>query len=127
MKTGTIKNIDPNGLWNGLTKYKVTFADGTQYTFFAKGNFKFDVGETITYEVTNEEYKNAKIPQDQYKKEATQAESITAPNTKYVSKDHLIIRQTCIKAAAEFNAQRATTDVSNIINDAEIMFNWVTQ
>jgi hypothetical protein len=127
MKTGTIKNIDPNGLWNGLTKYKVTFADGKHYTFFAKGNFKFDVGETITYEVTNEEYKNAKIPQDQYKKEAAQTETITVPNTKYVSKDHLIIRQTCIKAAAEFNAQRTAVDVSNIINDAEIMFNWVTK
>ena len=127
MKTGTIKHVDPNGLWNGLTKYKVTFADGNTYTFFAKGNFKFDVGDTITYEVTNEEYKNAKIPQDQYKKEAAQTETITAPNTKYVSKDHLIIRQTCIKAAAEFNAQRTAVDVSNIINDAEIMFNWVTQ
>ena len=127
MKTGTIKHVDPNGLWNGLTKYKVTFADGTQYTFFAKGNFKFDVGDTITYEVTNEEYKNAKIPQDQYKKEAAQTETIPAPNTKYVSKDHLIIRQTCIKAAAEFNAQRTAVDVSNIINDAETMFNWVIQ
>ena len=112
-KTGKIKSVDPNGLWNGLTKYKVTFADGNQYTFFAKGNFKFDVGDTITYEVTNEEYKNAKIPQDQYKKEAKPIQDNSQAAVNFVSKDHLIVRQTCIKAAAEFNAGRSTADANS--------------
>lgn len=134
-KTGKIKSVDPNGLWNGLTKYKVSFADGNQYTFFAKGNFKFDIGETITYEVTNEEYKNAKIPQDQYKKE-TPAANTGAPNTfvnsqpaptGYISKDHLIVRQTCIKAAAEFNAGRSTADANSVVEDAQLFFNFITQ
>jgi len=126
MKTGKITHIDQGGQWNGLTKYKVTFADGNQYTFFAKGSFKFNVGETITYEVTNEEYRNAKIPLDAYKKDSGSNEQ---PKTNYSTsnKDELIIRQTCIKAAAEFNAQRTAVDVSNIINDAEIMFNWITK
>ena len=56
-KTGKIKHIDPNGEWNGLQKYKVTFADGTQYTFFAKGNFKRNIGDEVHFKVTNEEYK----------------------------------------------------------------------
>tara|TARA_R100001460_G_scaffold66010_1_gene106389 strand:- start:1109 stop:1486 length:378 start_codon:yes stop_codon:yes gene_type:complete len=125
MKTGKIKHIDENGQWNGLTKYKVTFADGNQYTFFAKGEFKFSVGSTINYEVTNEEYRNAKIPLEAYKKDSG---SNDAPNASYstTNKDTLIIRQTCIKASSEFNAQR-TADIATVIQDAETMFNWITQ
>ena len=131
-KTGTIKDVEPNGLWNGLTKYKVSFADGNQYTFFAKGNFKFSVGDLITYEVTNEEYKNAKIPQDQYKKETNTVAPKTFVNsepakTSYISKDHLIVKQTCIKAAAEFNASRSNVDANTVIADAQLFFNFITQ
>jgi len=123
MKTGTIKHIDPNGVWNGLTKYKVTFADGQQFTFFAKGNFKFKIGEQIKYEVTNEEYKNARIPQDQYKDES---EDVTQTKAVYVDKNDLIIRQTCVKASSEFNAGKGT-DVVQLLLDAETMYNWIKQ
>ena len=125
MKTGKITHIDENGQWNGLTKYKVTFADGNQYTFFAKGEFKFTVGQTIQYEVTNEEYRNAKIPLEAYKKDSGAND---APKTSYstTNKDTLIIRQTCIKASSEFNVQR-TADIATVIQDAETMFNWITQ
>lgn len=125
MKTGKITHIDENGQWNGLTKYKVTFADGNQYTFFAKGEFKFTVGQTIQYEVTNEEYRNAKIPLEAYKKDSGANDT---PKASYstTNKDTLIIRQTCIKASSEFNAQR-TADIATVIQDAETMFNWITQ
>ena len=123
MKTGKIKHIDSNGEWNGLTKYKVTFADGQQFTFFAKGNFKFNIGDNIAYEVTNEEYKNARIPQDQYKEEVKET---TNPKVVYVDKNDLIIRQTCIKASSEFNASKGT-DVVQLLLDAETMYNWIKQ
>tara|TARA_R110002051_G_scaffold223836_1_gene287030 strand:+ start:1071 stop:1442 length:372 start_codon:yes stop_codon:yes gene_type:complete len=123
MKTGKIKHIDPNGLWNGLTKYKVTFADGEQYTFFAKGNFKFKIGDDIKYEVTNQEYKNARIPQDQYKEEAVEE---TSPKAVYVDKNDLIIRQTCVKASSELNAGKGN-DVVQVLLDAETMYNWIKQ
>ena len=123
MKTGKIKHIDPNGLWNGLTKYKVTFADGEQYTFFAKGNFKFKIGDDIKYEVTNQEYKNARIPQDQYKEEVVEE---TSPKAVYVDKNDLIIRQTCVKASSELNAGKGT-DVVQVLLDAETMYNWIKQ
>jgi hypothetical protein len=128
MKTGKIKHIDPIGSWNDKEKYKVTFADGNQYTFFAIGEFKFKVGDEISYEITNEQYKNARIPQDQYSKENATPVSST-PKTNYIttSKDELIVKQTCIKAAAEFNAQRTGVDVNSIINDAQLMFNWITK
>ena len=123
MKTGKIKHIDPNGLWNGLTKYKVTFADGEQYTFFAKGNFKFKIGDDIKYEVTNQEYKNARIPQDQYKEEGVEE---TSPKAVYVDKNDLIIRQTCVKASSELNAGKGN-DVVQVLLDAETMYNWIKQ
>jgi hypothetical protein len=128
MKTGKIKHIDPIGSWNDKEKYKVTFADGNQYTFFAIGEFKFKVGDEISYEITNEQYKNARIPQDQYSKEnATPVNSTPKANYVTTSKDELIVKQTCIKAAAEFNAQRTGVDVNSIINDAQLMFNWITK
>ena len=113
MKTGKITHIDPDGQWNGLQKYKVTFADGLQYTFFAKGTFKRNIGEEVSYEVSNEEYKNAKLLQEQKPKNYTG------------SKDNLIVRQTCIKAAAEFHAQSSTTP-DDLLKTAQLMFNWVT-
>lgn len=113
-KTGKIKHIDPNGEWNGLQKYKVTFADGTQYTFFAKGNFKRNIGDEVHFKVTNEEYKNASLLQDP-------KTSVSSPQ----SKDILIIKQTCIKAAAEYNAQR-TVGSDQVIQDAQLFLNWIT-
>lgn len=66
MKTGKIVAINPNGEYTNkfgklTTKNLVTFADGSQYTFGSIGNFKPQVGEEIKFEVTNEQYKNAKV------------------------------------------------------------------
>jgi len=117
MKTGKIAYIDLNGKWKEYNKYKVTFADGNNYTFFALGDFKFKVGETISYEVTNAEYRNAKILKDQYKNNES-------TNAIYRDKNDLIIRQTCIKASAHYNSQR-NVGTESVINDAELMFNWI--
>ena len=42
----------------------------------------------------------------------------------YTDKNDLIIRQTCIKASAHYNAQR-NVGVDTLINEAELMFNWI--
>lgn len=114
MKTGKITHIDPEGQWNGLQKYKITFADGLQYTFFAKGTFKRNIGDEITYEVSNAEYKNAKLLPD-----------LKQQNSYTGSKDTLIVRQTCVKAAAEFHAQSSNTP-EDLLKTAQLMFNWIT-
>jgi hypothetical protein len=134
-KKGTIKAIEPNGLWNGLTKYKVIFADGNQYTFFAKGDFKFSKGDKITYEVTNEEYKNARIPIGEYKKEVeNDTENITMDLSlksvsvkKPLDKDIIKIKTDCIKASAIFNAKRLMSNTDDVINDAQLFFNFITK
>ena len=119
MKTGKIKFIDSDGEWNGLQKFKVTFADGERFTFFSKGNFKAEIGDEIKYEVSNAERETAKLIREN---------SFSTPNQVggATSKDQLIMRQTCIKASAEFNAKRENSSSDTVIEDAEKWFNWLT-
>ena len=126
-----IKQIEPNGLWNGLTKYKVTFKNGKQYTFFAKGDFKFSVG--------SEEYKNARIPLEEYKQEDDKEEVKPLVNnlrrtsliaTGYEVKLHNAedekLRLNCILAAATFN-QMKTVGAETVIEEAKQFFNYIKQ
>jgi hypothetical protein len=137
-KKGTIRSIEPNGLWNGLTKYRVSFADGNRYTFFAKGDFKFLVGDKLRYEVTNEEYKNARVPKEEYKKEDIEQVDPLVNNLKRTSLiddvdvsytdtsiDIKSIKTNCIKASAKFNAMRSNVDSDTVINDAQKFFNFI--
>ena len=134
-----IKQIEPNGLWNGLTKYKVTFKNGKQYTFFAKGDFKFSVGSEIRYEVTNEEYKNARIPLEEYKQEDNNEQEkpmldnlrrtsliATGYEVKLHNAEDEQLRLNCILAAANFN-QMKTVDVETVIAEAGEFFNYIKQ
>lgn len=64
--TGKIVALTPNGEYTNkfgklTTKTKVTFANGDQYTFGSIGEFKPKIGEEIKFEITNEQYKNAKL------------------------------------------------------------------
>ena len=61
MMTGKVKSVVGNGQWNNMNKFQVTLEDGQSYTFFAKGDFKKNVGDDIKFEVTNAEYGNAKL------------------------------------------------------------------
>lgn len=124
MKNGRIKYIDTNGQWNGMNKYLVTFADGEAFTFFAKGDFKASIGDEIKYTVSNQQMKNAKLVRDDYSNKSYSS------NSSSNSRDDVqtsIIKQTCIKASSELHASRGTSDVQSVIEDAEIMFNWITQ
>jgi hypothetical protein len=124
MKNGRIKYIDTNGQWNGMNKYLVTFADGEAFTFFAKGDFKASIGDEIKYTVSNQQMKNAKLVRDDYSNKSYSS------NSSSNSRDDVqtsIIKQTCIKASSELHAGRGTSDVQSVLEDAEIMFNWITQ
>ena len=118
MKKGKVQFIEPDGMFKELTKNKVTLADGQQFTFFSKGDFKAKVGDEIEYEVTNAQYGNAKLFQQQ--------QNFIKPSFGGgMAKDQQIIRQTCIKASSEFNAQRSGVTIKDVINDAQALVNWV--
>ena len=114
MKRGKIQYIDPIGQWNDMDKYKITFADGGQYSFLAKGNFKANIGDEISYEVTNEQYKSAKLVR----------EFRPQNNGSNVNKDQLIVKQTCIKAASELHSHKQISD-QEVINTAQAFYNWI--
>lgn len=114
METSKVTVITEAGDWNGMQKYKVSLANGKQLTFLAKGNFKANVGDNINYQITNEQYQTAKLLGKAEVKAAAPADVQTS-----------IIRQTCLKASAEFYAGRSFASIENVLEDAEIMYNWV--
>ena len=58
-----ITQIEPKGTYTNASgtfnKYQVYLANGNNYQFLAKGEFKKQVGETIDFEITNEQYNTA--------------------------------------------------------------------
>ena len=85
-------------------------ANGNNYQFLAKGEFKKQVGETIDFEITNEQYNTAKLI---YK-------PIPSAN-----REHIIVRQSMVKAAADFHASRPTADIQTVIHDAQLLIHFV--
>lgn len=115
METSIVKVITPAGEWNGMNKQKVTLANGKVITFLSKGDFKANVGDSINYQITNEQYQTGKL-----------LGKVDVPQKSNNTDIQLsIIKQTCIKASAEFNAQRGTVGIEDVISDAEIMLNWI--
>ena len=62
-KSGKIVAYQPNGeaeiKGTQYNRFLVTFADGQEWKFLAKGEFKKKIGETVEYTIKNEQYKNA--------------------------------------------------------------------
>ena len=113
-----ITQIEPKGTYTNASgtfnKYQVYLANGNNYQFLAKGEFKKNVGDDIEFEVTNEQYKTAKLVYSQ-----TQAYKASG------SKDQQIIRQSMVKAAADFHASRPQSDIHTVIADAQLLINFV--
>lgn len=114
-KIVSINKIDSFQTNDGKTmiKYTVTFANGHNPHIYALGEFKHQVGDEVTYDLDQAKNK-AKIAKQAY----------TAPKATYTNKDQIIIRQTVIKAAAEFHANSNST-ANDVIKTAETFLNWI--
>ena len=112
-----ITQIEPRGQYTNASgtfnKYQVYLANGNNYQFLAKGDFKKEVGQIIDYEITNEQYNTAKLI---YK-------PIQAAPT--ANREQIIVRQSMIKAAADFHASRPNADIQTVIADAQLLINFV--
>jgi len=120
MKKSTIKSFQANGTYNGqhgtLYKFEVTLADGTVGNVNAKSQAPWwGVGIEVAYTITGEfqGIPNLKLDKPDFNQGGQPQQS--------GNKDMLIARQTCIKASAEFHAQRSTSTMDDVIRDAEIM------
>jgi len=112
-----ITQIEPKGTYTNASgtfnKYQVYLANGQNFQFLAKGDFKKQVGETIDFEITNEQYNTAKLI---YK-------PIQAQPTG--NREQIIVRQSMVKAAADFHASRPNADIETVIADATKLINFV--
>ena len=119
----TIKAISPNGVWNGMDKKLVTMSTGEQYTFFVKSgdDFGYNLGDRIEFEVTNEQYKNAKPIRKKTSNYRPQQVAVGQSR----SKDDLIMRQTALKASVELHRGNDAFRVDAICEDAEYLFQWL--
>ena len=119
---GKIKSIQGAGDFDSkfgkLYKFKYEMESGESLTANHKTNESpFKVGDEVNYEITGgNDYGNwGKVskPEDQY----------TAPAGG--NRDDLIVKQTCIKAAAEFCAQSSRTP-QQVMAIAAMFHTWVT-
>jgi hypothetical protein len=106
MATGTIKFIEHEGQWQHASGtfevYKITFNDGQQFKFNAKGEFKKNVGDTIEYQVTNTQYNTAKLI---YPKPQVQVNYAPQNNGgRSADTQTQIVRQSMIKASVDYHA-----------------------
>ncbi len=113
-----ITQIEPKGTYTNASgtfnKYQVYLANGNNYQFLAKGEFKKQVGETIDFEITNEQYNTAKLIYNKPIQAAPPA-----------NREQIIVRQSMVKAAADFHASRPNADIQTVIADAQLLINFV--
>mgnify|MGYP003139771051 CR=1 FL=1 len=115
---GKIKFIQEKGEWSNssgtFNKFQVTFDDGKSYQFLGKSTkFKKNIGDIVEYEVTNEQYKTARL-------------SYTPPQAA-PNKDQLIIRQSMVKAAVDFHRGNPQSDVHTVLADAQILIDFINK
>lgn len=106
MKTGKITYVQHLGKGNAfidnqtgeeiiLEKYKITLADGVEWNFNAKGEWKYPVGSEIYFEVSNEKYKYAKAAKLLQPKDAPT--SSPKPSNRPINTNDSILLQVCYK------------------------------
>jgi len=117
--TGKIEAIEPMGeiqsKYGTLNKYRVTFESGDIVSFNAKGDFKKNIGDEVTYE-KDIKYGNGKLV---YEKPQQFQPKKTEDTQTY------IIRQSMLKAAIDFHADNRGRTEHQILETAKYFVNYV--
>lgn len=121
-KIVTIVKTDSFKTGDGKTmnKYVVTFANGQNPHIYALGEFKYEVGTEVTYDLDQNKNK-AKIVKNDFPRGNG---APYQPKGNYTNKDQMIIRQTVIKAASGFHAGTSST-AEDVVKTAETFLNWI--
>ena len=94
IKTGKIVAYQPDGQAEirgmQLNRFLVTFADGQQWKFLAKGEFKKQIGDEVEYEIKNETSRNASFVYQQ-------KQSFSSGGSRNASTNDSILLQVCYK------------------------------
>lgn len=126
---GKIKFIQENGQWSNssgmFNKYQVTFADDQSYQFLAKGTFKKQVGDEVEYEVTNQQYRTAKLVYTQPQSYQAPTQPTYTSNKPKYDTGQSILRQVSFKGVIELisagkialsEAEHYTNEFHNLLN-----------
>jgi|TARA_R110000744_G_C19150747_1_gene539371 hypothetical protein len=125
-KVSKLKNVQATGNFNELFKFELDFEDGTTGIVYRKTNdAKVEVGETYTYTLSPKGTIKI-IPEG---KPFVGSGNYNAPATSTVSstgltRDELIVRQTCIKAAVDF-CKNANCSPEEVTANAQIFRDWI--
>ncbi len=126
MKTSKITHIENKGTWsNGqktFNRFQVNFANGDNPIFLATGDFKKAVGDEVQYQIKDEKYNTAKLVYQQPQQQGGGGYSKQSSNP---NKDQLIIRQSMVKASADFHAQRGQSGIEDVIRDAQLLIDFI--
>ena len=127
MKTSKITHIENKGTWsNGqktFNRFQVTFANGDNPIFLATGEFKKVVGDEAEYQIKDTKYNTAKLVYTQ--QQQNESAKKMAPSVPNSNREQLIIRQSMVKASADFHAQRGQSDVTTVIRDAQLLIDFI--
>lgn len=123
----SVNQVMDNGvpsIWNGMSKFDVSFESGHMYTFFSKGPFKGQIGQTLKFEPKKDQNGVEKgtasiVRENSYQKPYN--------NTGYKSrsKDETISRLAVLKASAEYHSQRLDSTDDTVVTTADKWVNWV--
>lgn len=123
-KITSVNKTDSFNTQDGKTmnKYVVTFANGHNPHIYAIGEFKYEIGTEVTYDL--DQAKNKAKISNFNKQRGNGTPYVSTPKNNYTNKDQIIIRQTVIKAAAEFHANSNST-ANDVVKTAETFLNWI--
>ena len=119
------QEMDGNGLpsiWNGMSKFKVGFENGKNYTFFSKGNFKGEVGQELTYEPKLDDNGNEKGTASIVRDYNGGGNNYQPKGNNYkTSKDITISKLACLKASAEFHAGVTASKTDDVVIELSLI------
>lgn len=136
IQSGTIASVEKQQEWSSnrgvFQKWQVFLKTGEMWYFnTVKGNdFRYGVGETITFQVKNEQHRNASLVQQQqtnYQPQQTYNAGAEKSQEK-PSKDLIIMRQSMLKAAVDYHGNNHMGDFAteeDVINTARKFVNFI--
>lgn len=122
-----IKQIVPLNPWDSkygkMYSFRVTFEDGVTIEANSKTETPpYGVGDEMNYEITNDDPKFG-VKGRINKPDMGQGSTFSRPSGGS-DRDAIIMKQTALKCASEFNAQRSVA-VQVVIDDAQAMYDWL--
>ena len=113
MKTANIKSVQPSGNFKELFMFEVELDNGDTGNIYKKSqNHGLELGQSVTYTINDKG--TIKIQRD-IPNQYTQ-------NTPTDDRQELIVKQSCLKAAVEYDK---TCTPEDVLKNAQIFYDWV--